>query len=140
MCFIDLVAAGLLPAPAERARWSAAEALAYLVKGVPLPWEEWQRAGATAGEIEQAEIDLAQVISEGVPAWGWHPLKKRRKRIPSDDFRDEMIENKAFPVSVARQPKVVVRLYGNVATCAAQRSADYQDAALAAGSKSMPRR
>ena len=51
LCFIDLIAAGLLPAPAEKARWSAAEAIAHLVKGVPLPWEAWQRAGASAGGL-----------------------------------------------------------------------------------------
>jgi hypothetical protein len=113
------------PAPAARARWSAEEAIAYLVKGVPLPWKEWQRAGATASEIEQAEIDLGQVISEGVPAWGWHPLEKRRKQIPSDDFRDEKIENKAVPVSVAHQPKVVVRIDGNVGTSPPSRIAHY---------------
>ena len=126
LCFIDLVAADLLPAPAERARWSAAEAITYLVKGVPLPWKEWQRAGATAPEIERAEIDLAQAVSEGVPAWGWHPLKKRRKRIPSDHFRDEMIENKTLPVSVARPPKVVVDCAGCVTTAPRQRFADYR--------------
>src|SRR5262249_18626838 len=31
LCFIDLIAAGSLPAPAERARWSAAEAISYRV-------------------------------------------------------------------------------------------------------------
>ena len=85
LCFIDLVAAGLLPAPTERARWSAEEAVAYLVKGVPLPWKEWQ-GRRIAAEIEQAEIDLGQAISEEVPAWGWHPLRRGR-RIPSADFR-----------------------------------------------------
>jgi hypothetical protein len=126
LCCIDLVAAGLLPAPVERARWPAGEAIAYLVAGVPLPWKEWQRAGASPADIERAEIDLGQVISEGVPAWGWHPLERRRKQIPSDHFRDEMIEKKAVPVSVARQPKVVVDCAGHVTIAPRQRSADYQ--------------
>jgi hypothetical protein len=47
LCFIDLVAVGLLPAPAEKAWWPAKEAITYLVKGVPLPWEAWQGAGAS---------------------------------------------------------------------------------------------
>jgi hypothetical protein len=105
--------------------WSAAEAIAYLIKGVPLPWKEWQRAGATAPEIEQAEIDLGRAIGEGVPAWGWHPFKKRRKQIPSDHFRDEMIEKKAVPVSVAHLPKVVVRTDGNMGTSPPSRIAEY---------------
>ena len=124
LCFIDLVAAGLLPAPAERARWSAEEAIAYLIKGVPLPWKEWMGVGATASEIEQAEINLGQVISEGVPAWGWHPLEKRRKRIPSDAFRDERIEKKVLPVP-GTFPKVVVRIDGNVGTSPPSRIAEY---------------
>jgi hypothetical protein len=86
LCFIDLVAAGLLPAPAEKARWSAAEAIAYLVKGVPLPWEAWQGAGTTASELEQAEIELARAGREGVPAWGWHPLEKRGDESPPTTF------------------------------------------------------
>jgi hypothetical protein len=126
LCFIDLVAAGLLPAPAAKARWPAREAIAYLVKGVPLPWGAWQGAGASPAEIEQAEIDLGQVIGEGVPAWGWHPLEGKRKRIPSDDFRDEMIENKAIPVSAAHPPKVAVDCAGGVTTAPRQRFADYQ--------------
>ena len=126
LCFIDLIATGLLPAPAEKARWSAAEAIAYLVKGVPLPWDAWQWAGASPPEIEHAEIDLGEAILAGVPAWGGHPLERRRRRIPSDHFRDEMIENKALPVSAARQPKVVVDCTGCVTTAARQRSADYQ--------------
>jgi hypothetical protein len=109
------------PAPAERARWLAEKAIAYLIKGAPLPWKEWM-VGATVSEIEQAEIDLGQAIREGVPAWGWHPLKKKRKRIPSKHFRDEMIENK---VSVARQAKVVARIDGNVGTSPPSRIADY---------------
>jgi hypothetical protein len=44
LCFIDLIAASLLPMPAERAWWSAKEATAYWLKGVPLPWKEWQTA------------------------------------------------------------------------------------------------
>ena len=71
LCFIDLVATGLLPAPTERARWLAEQAVAYLVKGVPLPWKEWQGAGATASEIEPAGIDLARAIgADQVLSWG----------------------------------------------------------------------
>src|SRR5262249_42627196 len=51
LCFIDLIAAGSLSAPVERAKWPAAEAIAYLVKDVPLPWKEWMGAGASDGEI-----------------------------------------------------------------------------------------
>ena len=126
LCCIDLVAAGLLPAPAEKARWPAAEAIAYSVTGVPLPWETWQGAGVSPAEIEQAEIDLGEAILAGVPAWGWHPLERRRKRIPSDHFRAEMIERKeVLPVSVTRLLKVVVRIDGTVGTSPLSRITEY---------------
>src|SRR5262245_34355134 len=70
LCLIDLIAAGLLPTPAEKPWWSAAEAIAYLVKGVPLPWPSWLGAGASPAEIEQAEIDLGELIGARVPAQG----------------------------------------------------------------------
>jgi hypothetical protein len=125
LCVIDLIAAGLLPAPAEKARWSAAEAIAHLVKGVPLPWEAWQRAGASAGEIEQAQIDLGELIGVGVvPAWGRPSPRARKEQIPTDDFHADMIEEKA--PRAGRRPKVVVRIDGTVGTSPPQRSADYR--------------
>jgi hypothetical protein len=127
LCLIDSIAAGLLPAPVERTRWSAAEAIAYLLRGVSLPWEAWQGAGASPAEIRQAEIDLGELAGAGLlPAWGWHPLERRRRRIPADHFRDEMIGYKAIPVSVAHRPKVIVRADGNIGTSPLQRSADYR--------------
>jgi hypothetical protein len=126
LCYIDLVAAGLLPAPAEKARWPAAEAIAYLVKGVPLPWGAWQRAGASSAEIEQAEIDLGEVISEGVPAWGRSSPFAQMQPMPADNCHPDMIENKAPPVSGARPPKVVVDCGGYVTTSPRQRFADYR--------------
>jgi hypothetical protein len=88
LCFIDLVATGLLPAPAERAWWSAEEAIAYLVKGVPLPWKEWMGAGATASEIEQAGKELARMIGEDrATAWGRNSLQGPMEQLPSSDLR-----------------------------------------------------
>jgi hypothetical protein len=126
LCRIDLIAAGLLPVPPEKARWSAAEAIAFLLKGIPLPWGAWQGAGASPAEIAQAEVDLGALIRAGLPAWGWHPLKGKRKRIPADHFRDEMIEHKALPVALAHRPRVIVRIDGTVGTSPPQRSADYR--------------
>ena len=125
LCYIDLVAAGLLPAPAEKAWWSAAEAIAYLVKGVPLPWAAWQGAGASPAEIEQAQIDLGELIGVGVvPAWGRPSPRARKEQIPTDDFHADMIEEKA--PRAGRRPKVVVRIDGTVGTSPPQRSADYR--------------
>ena len=88
LCFIDLVATGLLPAPTERARWLAEQAVAYLVKGVPLPWKEWQGAGATASEIERAGIDLARAIgADQVLAWGRLTPQGPMEQIPGSDLR-----------------------------------------------------
>jgi hypothetical protein len=86
LCFIDLVAAGSLPAPAEKARWSAEEAIAYLVKGVPLPWGAWQGASASPAEIEQAEIDLGELIGAGCRRGVGQALSRRRSRYPPITF------------------------------------------------------
>jgi hypothetical protein len=88
LCFIDLVAAGLLPAPAEKAWWLAAEANAYLVKGVPLPWAAWQVAGAAPAESEQAAKELARLIGEDrVPAWGRRSPQGPMEQMPGSDLR-----------------------------------------------------
>jgi hypothetical protein len=129
LCLINLIATGLQPAPAEKARWPAAEAIVYLVTGVPLSWPAWQGAGASPAEITQAEIKLGEVIRAGVPAWGWprpSARGKKKQRIPAAHFDPEMIENKALPVSVARPSKVIVRIDGTVGTAPPQRSADYR--------------
>jgi hypothetical protein len=126
LCFIDLVAAGLLPAPAEKAWWPAAEAIAYLVKGVPLPWSAWQRAGASPAEIEQAEIDLGEEIRTRVPAQGREGPFAPMQPIPADDFHPDRIEKKALPVPGARPPKVVVDCGGYLTTSPRQRFANYR--------------
>jgi hypothetical protein len=87
LCYMDLVAAGLLPAPAEKAWWSAAEAIAYLVKGVPLPWAAWQGAGASPAEIEQAAKEIARIIGEDLPAQGRRSPQGPMEQIPGSDFR-----------------------------------------------------
>jgi len=88
LCFIELITASLLPAPAEKARWSAGEAIAYWVKGVPFPWKEWQGAGALAGEIEQAEIVLGELIgADQVLAWGRLSPEGPMEPLPGSDLR-----------------------------------------------------
>jgi hypothetical protein len=125
LCFIDLVAANLLPTPVEKAQWPADEAIAYLVKGVPLPWEAWHEAVLPA-EIEQGEIDLAELIFAGVPAQGRLSPFGPWQQIPAGDFDPRMIENKALPVSVAHRPKVAVNCQGSITTSPRQRLADYR--------------
>jgi len=88
LCCIDLIVAGSLPAPTEKAQRPAAEAIAYWVKGVPLPWKEWQGAGASGGEIEQAEIDLGKAIgADQVRAWGRLSPKGPMEPLPGSDLR-----------------------------------------------------
>src|SRR5262249_24467311 len=66
----------------------AEEAIAYWVKGVPLPWEEWQGAGASDGEIERAEIVLGEVIgADQVLAWGRLSPEKPIEPLPGSDLR-----------------------------------------------------
>jgi hypothetical protein len=126
LCFIDLIAAGLLPPPTERARIPAEEAIAYLVKGVPLPWKEWQGAGASGAEIEQAQIDLSEAIGAGVPAWGRPSPFERERQIPADDFHADMIDERASWWRLAKRPsaKVIVHIDGTVGT--SQRYAKYK--------------
>jgi hypothetical protein len=131
LCLDNLIEANLLPAPGrpegpvERARQPADRAIAYLITSYLVEWGDW--TPEMIREKERGEIKLGQAISEGVLAWGWHPLERRRKRIPSDHFRDEMIERKeVLPVSVAHRPKVVVRIDGNVGTSPPSRIADYR--------------
>src|SRR5262249_18514337 len=73
LCLDDLIEADLLPAPGrperleERARQPADRAIAYLITGYLVEWGDW--TPEMIREREQAEIDLGQAISEGVPAW-----------------------------------------------------------------------
>ena len=97
LCYIDLIAAGLLPAPAAKAWWSAAEAIAYLVKGVPLPWEAWQRAGASPAEIEQAEIDLgAEILARGCRRRAGQAPSRRSGRYPPTTFIPTGLRRRRF--------------------------------------------
>jgi hypothetical protein len=65
LCFGDLVAQRLLTTPAlGRAWWSAAEALAWIIIGVPLALEEWAGLHELGGGMEQAAKELARMIGE----------------------------------------------------------------------------
>jgi hypothetical protein len=125
LLFIELVAADLLPASAEKTWWPASEAYAYWIKDVPLAWKAWQGEGTSAAEIEQAEIDLSELILAGVvPAQGRLGPFAPMQRIPPDNLRPDMIEHKAPPI--AHPPKVVVDCQGFITTSPRQRSADYR--------------
>jgi hypothetical protein len=120
-----LIAADLLPAPAERARWPAMLALAYIIEGMPLEWKEW--TAEMVRQTERAEIDLGEAIgADHVPAWGRRSLYGPLERIPDGDFRAEMVEMKVPPVSATRLPKVVVRVDGDLGISPAHRFADYR--------------
>jgi hypothetical protein len=120
-----LIAADLLPAPAERARWPAMLALAYIIEGMPLEGKEW--SAEMLRQTERAEIHLGQAIgADQVPAWGRRSLYGPIERIPDGDFRAEMVEMKVPPVSATRLPKVVVRVDGNLGISPAHRFADYR--------------
>jgi hypothetical protein len=120
-----LIAADLLPAPAERARWPAMLALAYIIEGMPLEGKEW--TAEMVRQTERAEIDLGQAIgADQVPAWGRRSLYGPIERIPDGDFRAEMVAMKVPPVSATRLPKAVVRVDGNLGISPAHRIADYR--------------
>jgi hypothetical protein len=85
----DLVVAGLLPTAAfERARWTAAEALAWIIAGVPLEWREWAELPELGGGMEQAGKELAQAIGEDrVRAQGRLSPQGPMESLPGSDLR-----------------------------------------------------
>ena len=90
LCFGDLVAQRLLTAPAlGHARWSAAEALAWIIMGVPLALEEWAGLFELGGGMEQAGKELARMIGEDrVTAWGRiGSLQGPMEQMPGSDLR-----------------------------------------------------
>jgi hypothetical protein len=112
LCFGDLVAAGLLTTTAlGRAWWTAAEALAWIIVGVPLALPEWAGLPELGSGMEQAGEELARVIREDlVQVRGRH---EKVKLIPGDDLRFDMIEVKATPAGP--WPRVVVTVFGMLA-------------------------
>jgi hypothetical protein len=112
LCFGDLVAAGLLTTTAlGRAWWTAAEALAWIIMGVPLALPEWAGLPELGSGMGQAGKELARAIAEGlVQARGRHG---QVKLIPGDDLRSDMIEVKAAPAGP--WPRVVVTVFGTLA-------------------------
>jgi hypothetical protein len=89
LCYADLVATELLTTTAlGRARWSAAEALAWMIIGVPLRLKEWAGLPELGDGMEQAGIDLASAIGEDhVLAWGsLNPLGPM-EQMPGGDLR-----------------------------------------------------
>jgi hypothetical protein len=89
LCFGDLVAAGLLTTTAlGRAWWSAAEALAWIIIGVPLALKEWTGLHELGSGAEQAGKELAEIIGEDwVPAQGRNSLQGPMEQIPGSDLR-----------------------------------------------------
>jgi hypothetical protein len=125
LCLDVLIAADLLPAAAERGRWPAAMALAYIVEGMPLEGKEW--TAEMYRHLERAEIDLGQAIgADQVSGWGRRSPYGPIERISDGDFRAEMVEMKVPPVSATRLPKVVVRVDGKLGISPAHRFADYR--------------
>jgi hypothetical protein len=90
LCFGDLVAQRLLTTPASgRAWWSAAEALAWIIIGVPLALEEWAGLHELGDGMEQAAKELARMIGEDrVPAQGRKgSLQGPIEQMPGSDLR-----------------------------------------------------
>jgi hypothetical protein len=119
LCVADLVGADLLPTTAlGRAWWTAAEAVAWIIIGIPLEWKEW--LPELARHVEQAGIALGEAICEDRAAARGRPSRYGRvQRIPGDDLRSDMIEVKATPAGP--WPRVVVTVFGTLATSPPQR-------------------
>jgi hypothetical protein len=78
------------PGIARLPRWSAAQALAYVIVGTPLKWKEWfPRAGILGPQIKRAGEKLGEAIGNGqVEAWGRpNSPDEEMEPIPSSDFR-----------------------------------------------------
>jgi hypothetical protein len=89
LCFGYLVSAGLLTTPAfERKWWTAAEALAWIIMGVPLAWEEWEGLPELVARMEWAGRELARVIGEDrVRAQGRLSPEGEMQPLPGSDLR-----------------------------------------------------
>lgn len=89
LCVGDLVAAGLPTTTAlGRAWWSAAEALAWIIIGVPLEWEEWAGLPELGGGMEQAGKELARAIGKDqVRTQGRLSLQGQMESLPGSDLR-----------------------------------------------------
>jgi hypothetical protein len=89
LCLDVLIAADLLPAGAlERAWWTAAEALAWVIMGVPLAWIEWAAFPEMGIGMEQAGKDLARAIGEDqVRAQGRLSPQGQMESLPGSDLR-----------------------------------------------------
>lgn len=67
-------------------RWSAAEALSWIIRQEPLELRNW--TNAMGPEIEPAAINLGRAIGAGqVSAWGRMKRHGSLKQIPGGDFR-----------------------------------------------------
>jgi hypothetical protein len=84
-----LIAADLLTTDAfERAWWTAAQALAWIIMGVPLVWIEWAGLPELGGGMEQAGIELARAIGEDqVRAQGRLFPQGPMESLPGSDLR-----------------------------------------------------
>jgi hypothetical protein len=90
LCFGDLVAEDLLTTTAlGRARWSAAEALAWIIIGVPLAWKEWAGLLELGSGAEQAGKELARIIGEDQVTAGGRMGSPQgpMEQIPGSDLR-----------------------------------------------------
>jgi hypothetical protein len=69
--------------------WSAAQALSWIIVGVPLEWGKWDNTDYKMGlKLEQAQIELGTAIgAERVKARGRRAQHKPYKTIPSEQFR-----------------------------------------------------
>jgi len=67
-------------------RWSAAQALAWIIRQAPLELKKW--TSEMGPEIEPAAIKLGRAIgADQVSAWGRIKRHGLLKRIPGEDFR-----------------------------------------------------
>lgn len=89
LCAGDLVAAGLLPVPTPgQTWWTAAEALAWIIIGIPLKWKEWAELPELGGQMNQAGEALARAIGEDqVRAQGRLSLQGPMEPLPGSDLR-----------------------------------------------------
>jgi hypothetical protein len=67
-------------------RWSAAQALAWIIKGVPLELKDW--SSEMGLQIKPAEIKLSRAIgADQASAWGRPEPHALIEQIPGDQFR-----------------------------------------------------
>jgi hypothetical protein len=110
-------------------RWSAAQALAWIIRRKPLELKEW--TSKMGPKIEPAAIKLSRAIGAGqVRAWGRPGPHALIESIPNDQFRIPGFTQAANPRHHAKRHwsyrELIVSPHGDLTTSPRRKSSTYE--------------